>query len=46
MSGLTDNYLRVSAEAPRACWNRITPVRLIEHGEDSLRGQLVNPGCD
>lgn len=46
MSGLTDNYLRVSAEASRPCWNRITPVRLVGFSEDSLRGQLVNSGCD
>ncbi len=46
MSGLTDNYLRVSAEAPRPCWNRITPVRLLGYSGDSLQGCLVNPGCD
>jgi hypothetical protein len=28
LSGLTDNYLRVSAAAPRRLWNEITPVRL------------------
>jgi threonylcarbamoyladenosine tRNA methylthiotransferase MtaB len=46
MSGLTDNYLRVSAEAPRPCWNRITPVRLMGYAKDSLKGTLLNPGCD
>jgi threonylcarbamoyladenosine tRNA methylthiotransferase MtaB len=46
MSGLTDNYLRVSAEAPQSCWNRITPVRLFEQAGDALYGQLVGPGCD
>ena len=29
MSGLTDNYLRVTAHAGEHLWNRITPVRLI-----------------
>ncbi len=28
LSGLTDNYIRVSARAPRHVWNSITPVRL------------------
>ncbi len=32
MSGLTDNYLRVTAYAPRELWNCITPVRL-EHAQ-------------
>jgi len=46
MSGLTDNYLRVSAEAPRPYWNRITPVRLVGFSEDSLKGTLLYSGCD
>jgi len=45
MSGLTDNYLRVSALAPRRCWNQITPVRLVGYSGDSLQGYLVNSGC-
>ncbi len=28
LSGLTDNYLRVNAEAPQSYWNQITRVRL------------------
>ena len=34
LSGLTDNYLRVMARAPRKLWNQITPVRLtgVENG--------------
>ncbi len=40
VSGLTDNYLRVSAYAPQTCWNRITPVRLVSHAPDGLLGQL------
>ncbi len=28
LSGLTDNYLRVTAEAPRNYWNQITRVRM------------------
>jgi len=38
MSGLTDNYLRVTAHAPQHLWNRITPVRLTSLGEDSITG--------
>jgi threonylcarbamoyladenosine tRNA methylthiotransferase MtaB len=40
VSGLTDNYLRVSAQAQRACWNQITPVRLVGHAMNGLLGQL------
>jgi threonylcarbamoyladenosine tRNA methylthiotransferase MtaB len=40
LSGLTDNYLRVSAEAPRNMWNQITPVRLTHLKDDSLQGEL------
>ncbi|MEW5869710.1 MAG: MiaB/RimO family radical SAM methylthiotransferase [Chloroflexota bacterium] len=34
MSGLTDNYLRVHARAPRRLWNQVTPVCLtgLENG--------------
>lgn len=45
VSGLTDNYLRVSARAPQSCWNRITPVRLLAQGTDSLLGQLQGAPC-
>jgi threonylcarbamoyladenosine tRNA methylthiotransferase MtaB len=45
LSGLTDNYLRVSAQAPRQCWNRITPVRLMSLQGDVLQGQLQLSGC-
>jgi threonylcarbamoyladenosine tRNA methylthiotransferase MtaB len=44
MSGLTDNYLRVSAAAPRPCWNRITPVRLVKNVGDGMQGILLNSG--
>jgi threonylcarbamoyladenosine tRNA methylthiotransferase MtaB len=46
VSGLTDNYLRVSALAPQACWNRITPVRLVAQAPDGLLGQLQVGACD
>lgn len=45
MSGLTDNYLRVSAQAPRQCWNRITPVRLVGVEEGILSGHLQEATC-
>lgn len=41
LRGLTDNYLRVSATAPQHMWNRITPVRLTNLGENGLSGQHV-----
>jgi threonylcarbamoyladenosine tRNA methylthiotransferase MtaB len=41
LSGLTDNYLRVSAQAPREMWNAITPVRLKERHPHSFQGELV-----
>jgi threonylcarbamoyladenosine tRNA methylthiotransferase MtaB len=40
MNGLTDNYLRVSACAPRSLWNQITPVKLIGDKEEILRGEI------
>ncbi len=40
MSGLTGNYLRVSAPAPRSLWNQITPVRLSALTSDGLFGQV------
>jgi threonylcarbamoyladenosine tRNA methylthiotransferase MtaB len=46
MSGLTGNYLRVSAEAPQQCWNHITPVRLVGLQAAGLQGQLVSSACE
>ncbi|HBY09025.1 MAG TPA: tRNA (N(6)-L-threonylcarbamoyladenosine(37)-C(2))-methylthiotransferase MtaB [Chloroflexi bacterium] len=40
VSGLTDNYLRVTAQAPRQLWNVITPVRLTAVGEGGLVGVI------
>jgi len=42
MSGLTDNYLRVTAHAGQHLWNRITPVRLTELHEDGVLGYVVS----
>jgi threonylcarbamoyladenosine tRNA methylthiotransferase MtaB len=41
LSGLTDNYLRVTAPAGRDLLNHLTPVRLIRLGEDGLIGELA-----
>lgn len=41
MSGLTDNFLRVRAQAPRRVWNQITPVRLLRRDSDGLYGRLL-----
>jgi threonylcarbamoyladenosine tRNA methylthiotransferase MtaB len=40
MSGLTDNYLRVSAVAPRDMWNELTPVVLERVVEEGLNGRI------
>jgi threonylcarbamoyladenosine tRNA methylthiotransferase MtaB len=36
MTGLTDNYLRVRAEAPRKYWNQITPVQVTGITDEGL----------
>jgi len=46
VSGLTDNYLRVSAQAPQTCWNQITPVHLVGHTAEGMVGQLQGAACD
>jgi threonylcarbamoyladenosine tRNA methylthiotransferase MtaB len=40
LSGLTDNYLRVSARAPQRLWNTITPVRVTALEGTGLSGEL------
>jgi hypothetical protein len=42
MSGLTGNYLRVNAYAPRGLWNQISPVRLNAQGETHLQGTILH----
>jgi threonylcarbamoyladenosine tRNA methylthiotransferase MtaB len=41
MSGLTGNYLRVSAYAPHGLWNQITPVRLTAQSDTHLHGTIL-----
>jgi threonylcarbamoyladenosine tRNA methylthiotransferase MtaB len=40
LSGLTGNYLRVTALAPQRLWNQITPVRLLEQTPQGLAGSI------
>jgi threonylcarbamoyladenosine tRNA methylthiotransferase MtaB len=40
MSGLTDNYLRVTARAGQHLWNRITPVRLTALDNEGIVGTV------
>jgi threonylcarbamoyladenosine tRNA methylthiotransferase MtaB len=40
LTGLTDNYLRVSALAPEPRWNQITPVRLTAVSPAGLDGAI------
>jgi threonylcarbamoyladenosine tRNA methylthiotransferase MtaB len=41
VSGLSDNYLRVAAQAPKRLWNKITPVEITALGEHGLRGEII-----
>jgi threonylcarbamoyladenosine tRNA methylthiotransferase MtaB len=41
MSGLTDNYLRIKAHAPRYLWNQITPVHLLHSSGGEIEGRIV-----
>jgi threonylcarbamoyladenosine tRNA methylthiotransferase MtaB len=40
MQGLTDNYLRVHANANQNLWNQITPVRLSSIDEQGITGTI------
>jgi threonylcarbamoyladenosine tRNA methylthiotransferase MtaB len=42
LSGLTDNYIRVTAHSPEPLWNHISQVTLTGPSEDGLQGQLTN----
>jgi threonylcarbamoyladenosine tRNA methylthiotransferase MtaB len=41
ISGLTDNYLRVSTQAPQQLWNQITPVKLAKLSDNGFVGHLL-----
>lgn len=41
MNGLTDNYLRVTAQAPQYLWNLITPVQLLRLSGGEIEGRLI-----
>jgi threonylcarbamoyladenosine tRNA methylthiotransferase MtaB len=41
LNGLTSNYLRVRARAPRQLWNQITPVRLVNITDNFVRGITI-----
>lgn len=40
--GLTDNYLRVVAQAGAALWNRFSEVELVSLFEDGIAGNITN----
>jgi threonylcarbamoyladenosine tRNA methylthiotransferase MtaB len=42
LSGLTDNYLRVTAHSPEPLWNCISEVKLLSIEEDGMRGELLS----
>ncbi len=41
VSGLTDNYLRVTARTPKRLWNQITPVQLTGVRDGGMVGKIV-----
>ncbi len=43
LQGLTDNYLRVEARAPRNLWNQLTPVRLEGLRDDGVFEGTILP---
>jgi threonylcarbamoyladenosine tRNA methylthiotransferase MtaB len=43
ISGLSGNYLRVTAPGGEACWNQISPVRIERWAGDGLFGQILKP---
>lgn len=43
--GLTDNYLRVTLEAPEVLTNRIEPVRLVDVTDQGLKGERCQVPC-
>lgn len=42
VSGLTGNYLRVHACAPRQLWNQVTPVRLTGLTDHGFQGEILD----
>jgi threonylcarbamoyladenosine tRNA methylthiotransferase MtaB len=42
LEGLTDNYIRVTANAPEPRWNQLDRVKLIANETDGLRGLIEN----
>jgi threonylcarbamoyladenosine tRNA methylthiotransferase MtaB len=41
MSGITGNYLRVSASAPQPLWNQLSRVELRSNNENELHGEIL-----
>ena len=41
MSGLTDNYLRVTTITPQPLWNQIAAVKLVALAADGLLGEMT-----
>lgn len=42
LAGLTDNYLKVKAQARQPVWNQITPTRLMAGPGGQLRGEILS----
>jgi threonylcarbamoyladenosine tRNA methylthiotransferase MtaB len=41
--GLTDNYLRVEANAPREVWNTFSRTKITEVTQDGVLGEILDP---
>ena len=45
-SGLTDNYIRVSADSPQDLRNAITPARLVNIADSQVYAEVVGPATE
>jgi len=41
--GLTDNYLRVEANAPRGVWNTFSRTKITKVTQDGVLGEILDP---
>jgi threonylcarbamoyladenosine tRNA methylthiotransferase MtaB len=41
LNGLTDNYLRITAQAPKRLWNQISTVKIVGVNGKGLVGEIL-----
>ena len=44
LKGLSDNYLRITAQSPKPLWNQITSVKLVKLTENGIDGNIIYKG--